>query len=615
MTEEIIKKSANTFSKIDKLPTNENKLNELWAAKKQEEISKPITPQIRYNHRYDSNYIEMRKILSKNSKKEEELDKKKLNLDLYNVDIKIKNAPKFEQAKINKKILHKGTNMNTTSSITIDIPIKTNEEKIMLAQKKLQEQVKSKTKFKLSQENSQKSKNIITSIIEEIDLNQVEDNSKKVVDVIMIEESKTLKIKTELHDSQAAILPVSYKKLDPYQNYLFTTENIYDLVLNLEYLFGTKYLDEFNSFLFDKEAKIPNTFTSISQYVFLWTMHYFIELKSQLLSNKVERFEKDKFNDIMIYFTNRKGDIISKSNTYDVNFLSDHVYQDLKLFRENDLFIIFEKESDPIFHEVRSLDTLETALKNYQAKSNLPYNCSNNSFKNVFLGIFYFEKHESNEQKNLICKVHSNLNVLNTNENYRLRLICNLTTNIREFEGVLNSSKYFLKELILDPKQFLKTSSSKCLITKEINLKGKINDKQSTYLKNCKNHFNDSQYEGIIHSANLNLSDILLIQGPPGTGKTHTIIGIISMIYLKTNSNILVCTPSNMAIDEITLRLAKNGLYTEEMCEFKPEIIRFGLCDKGENNLIETSENSNLLKHQTLEYKVDLKFKGKETQV
>ena len=87
------------------------------------------------------------------------------------------------------------------------------------------------------------------------------------------------------------------------------------------------------------------------------------------------------------------------------------------------------------------------------------------------------------------------------------------------------------------------------------------------------------------------------------------------MIYLKTNSNILVCTPSNMAIDEITLRLAKNGLYTEEMCEFKPEIIRFGLCDKGENNLIETSENSNLLKHQTLEYKVDLKFKGKETQV
>ena len=230
MTEEIIKKSANTFSKIDKLPTNENKLNELWAAKKQEEISKPITPQIRYNHRYDSNYIEMRKILSKNSKKEEELDKKKLNLDLYNVDIKIKNAPKFEQAKINKKILHKGTNMNTTSSITIDIPIKTNEEKIMLAQKKLQEQVKSKTKFKLSQENSQKSKNIITSIIEEIDLNQVEDNSKKVVDVIMIEESKTLKIKTELHDSQAAILPVSYKKLDPYQN-LIGDESVSKLAL------------------------------------------------------------------------------------------------------------------------------------------------------------------------------------------------------------------------------------------------------------------------------------------------------------------------------------------------------------------------------------------------
>ena len=39
-----------------------------------------------------------------------------------------------------------------------------------------------------------------------------------------------------------------------------------------------------------------------------------------------------------------------------------------------------------------------------------------------------------------------------------------------------------------------------------------------------------------------------------GTGKTHTIHGIVSMIC-ETKKRILVCTPSNSAIDEIVLRL------------------------------------------------------------
>lgn len=59
-------------------------------------------------------------------------------------------------------------------------------------------------------------------------------------------------------------------------------------------------------------------------------------------------------------------------------------------------------------------------------------------------------------------------------------------------------------------------------------------------------------------------SDFLLIQGPPGTGKTHTIKGIISMLSLtlKSEKKILVCAPSNAAIDEIVTRLiSKGGLF------------------------------------------------------
>lgn len=49
-----------------------------------------------------------------------------------------------------------------------------------------------------------------------------------------------------------------------------------------------------------------------------------------------------------------------------------------------------------------------------------------------------------------------------------------------------------------------------------------------------------------------------------GTGKTHTIKGIISMLNyaVKNNRKILVCAPSNAAIDEIVTRLiSKGGLF------------------------------------------------------
>jgi superfamily I DNA and/or RNA helicase len=58
--------------------------------------------------------------------------------------------------------------------------------------------------------------------------------------------------------------------------------------------------------------------------------------------------------------------------------------------------------------------------------------------------------------------------------------------------------------------------------------------------------------------------DILLIQGPPGTGKTHTIIGIISMlmssILANSNQKIMICAPSNAAIDQIIMRIIEKGL-------------------------------------------------------
>lgn len=46
-----------------------------------------------------------------------------------------------------------------------------------------------------------------------------------------------------------------------------------------------------------------------------------------------------------------------------------------------------------------------------------------------------------------------------------------------------------------------------------------------------------------------------LLFGPPGTGKTMTVVEAVKQIYARTNSNVLICTPSNNAANEIAKRL------------------------------------------------------------
>ncbi|KAK9449021.1 SEN1 N terminal-domain-containing protein [Limtongia smithiae] len=99
-----------------------------------------------------------------------------------------------------------------------------------------------------------------------------------------------------------------------------------------------------------------------------------------------------------------------------------------------------------------------------------------------------------------------------------------------------------------------------------------------------------------------------LIQGPPGTGKTKTILGIIGATLTATKSRgvaiqvpgqrsaapinlhqqqqqqmsetrrILVCAPSNAAVDEIVLRL-KAGIRSSTGEEYRPKIVRLGRSD------------------------------------
>jgi superfamily I DNA and/or RNA helicase len=68
---------------------------------------------------------------------------------------------------------------------------------------------------------------------------------------------------------------------------------------------------------------------------------------------------------------------------------------------------------------------------------------------------------------------------------------------------------------------------------------------------------NPSQNEAVAKV--LAAEDVAIIHGPPGTGKTTTLVEAIFQT-LHTQKQVLVCAPSNTAVDLLTERLAQRGL-------------------------------------------------------
>lgn len=51
-----------------------------------------------------------------------------------------------------------------------------------------------------------------------------------------------------------------------------------------------------------------------------------------------------------------------------------------------------------------------------------------------------------------------------------------------------------------------------------------------------------------------------LIQGPPGTGKTVTSATIVYQLVKINGGPVLVCAPSNIAVDQLTEKIHRTGL-------------------------------------------------------
>ncbi|KAL0092760.1 hypothetical protein J3Q64DRAFT_1633897, partial [Phycomyces blakesleeanus] len=166
------------------------------------------------------------------------------------------------------------------------------------------------------------------------------------------------------------------------------------------------------------------------------------------------------------------------------------------------------------------------------------------------------------------------LNSLSPKTSWRALSLMSLTTTQREYSALQGLEQYDLCKEILGPVPAIKSPPNESKIEHYVRTYG-VNRPQAS----------------AIASAIEKKKGFTLIQGPPGTGKTKTILGLIVSLLDERGKRIhngegrafggktklLVCAPSNAAVDEIVKRL-KDGIKTADGV-VRLNVVRIGVAD------------------------------------
>ncbi|GAB2628335.1 AAA domain-containing protein [Belliella aquatica] len=151
--------------------------------------------------------------------------------------------------------------------------------------------------------------------------------------------------------------------------------------------------------------------------------------------------------------------------------------------------------------------------------------------------------------------------------NFVKRDVMTLTLQGNEFPDWLHSGKIGV-DLLFDEASYREMESTmKSVIKAE---KGRLGELKQILLGESLPTFSqkvyaDTQELNPAQNQALRLinqcDDVAIIHGPPGTGKTTTLIAAIQNT-LRTNRQVLVCAPSNAAVDLLVEKLADKGVST-----------------------------------------------------
>lgn len=315
-----------------------------------------------------------------------------------------------------------------------------------------------------------------------------------------------------LNESEEQVLEREKKIRESFQD---STFEFFNYLLNIN-LFASDQQTGFSS--------IPQNFRHGGEYIKYFMPAFFEEVKGEIISAVSQ-------NNMSNFWVITLGLSCSKDSNAEYFNFEDAVMSRRfsgNVHTDDLLMLIKDEDSNDVYHQnfsrwntkpVHFLGFVEKLKKNNQ----IVFRVTGNAVDYFFEGVS-----------------------LNHRVKAKVFIIDSCTTLLREFKMIRTSEFVQLNNYIYEP--------SKRPI---YDVHAETKQLKKTLLK----FYNEPQVEAILETFKL-CQGIYLLQGPPGTGKTHTIRGILSALNMKKkNARILVCAPSNSAIDEIAKRVATEKLF------------------------------------------------------
>ncbi|KAK6119170.1 hypothetical protein DH2020_047102 [Rehmannia glutinosa] len=405
----------------------------------------------------------------------------------------------------------------------------------------------------------------------------------------------------------------------------------YKIVLSWDYL---RVLKESNKRNYDKKTgdgsaeglkEVKNTYKDVDEYLDTFEPLLFEEVKAQIAQRKDDEEETEWQRAMVVECSEANGFHLPIMVVY-----SDS--PDAKLVSQNDLLLLSTKK----FGEGKQLPaTYAFALVEHRGGPNQDQ-------LRLRLHLSGEVKRYNTDDIQTCPRLLNMISIVSEAQKllYVLK-ICSLSTIVREYVAMRSISSLSFKDLILKAADMDNNSEDRAW---------KLSRPLAEFIES--NH-NKSQLEAIY--AGLSRKSFVLIQGPPGTGKTQTILGLLSAIlhatparvhsnkynhwekaspwltsinprdkimpingddgFFPTSGNelkpevvnssrkyrvrVLVCAPSNSALDEIVLRILntefgssdkrvlsselfgkmgwETGIRDENDHAYSPKIVRIGL--------------------------------------
>ncbi|KAI8644405.1 hypothetical protein BD408DRAFT_124206 [Parasitella parasitica] len=299
-------------------------------------------------------------------------------------------------------------------------------------------------------------------------------------------------------------------------------------------------------------SRVPSTFKTFDEYRSVFEPLLLMETWTQMLRAKEQLSQNDVLDRCIVEGRCHTNDFVDVTFALPMSVVTNNLSPD-------DLVCIANHFGHQFFNEISSYSTNNDP--SWKGKAFLGKVMSINQKKNI--GEVVVRCYFAGSRISI-------LNSISPKTSWNILKIMSLTTTVREYAALEGLDYYDLADDIIHPKPKTVPKIS------------------SSSIEYCCAHYDVNEPQAIaILSAMQKKKGFSLIQGPPGTGKTKTILAlIVSLLDQRKRATaedilgpgkLLVCAPSNAAVDEIAKRL-KEGVMTSEGLTM-PNVVRIGVAD------------------------------------